>query len=93
MIWCEPKDHCQDCYFCPTKTIGFYFKQRSKIAYPNLDSARTPVLHDESMPPPVPPQAWLDAIDCSANEDNSNKLYRFLRTIPQKIPSYFHQNI
>ena len=25
------------------------------------------------MPPPVPPQDGLDAIDCSANEDNSDE--------------------
>ena len=25
------------------------------------------------MPPPVPPQDGLDAIDCSANKDNSDK--------------------
>ena len=48
MIWREPKDHCQDCYFCLTKTKGFSFKQRDKITYPNLDSARTPVSHDDS---------------------------------------------
>ena len=55
MIWREPKDHCQDCYFCLTKTKSFSFKQKDKITYPNLDSARTPVLHDDSMLPPVPP--------------------------------------
>ena len=29
--------------------------------------------HDESIPPSVPPQDGLDAIDCSANENNSEK--------------------
>ena len=26
------------------------------------------------MPPPVPPQDGLDAINCSANKDNANKV-------------------
>ena len=72
MIWRKPKDNCKDCNFYLIKTKGFFFKQRDKIAYPNSDIARTPVLHDESMPLPVPPQDGLDAFDCNANEDNSD---------------------
>ena len=74
MIWREPKDHCQDCYFCLTKTKGFSFKQRDKITYPNLDSARTPVPHDDSLPPPVPPLHELDTTDSSTDEHNSDGL-------------------
>ena len=77
MIWCEPKNHCQDCYFCLTKTKGFSFKQKDKITYPNLDSARTPVTHDDSMPPPLPHQHGLDATNNSADEDNSDGLTSF----------------
>ena len=74
MIWRKATDHCQDCYFCLTKTKGFSFKQRDKITYPNLDSARTPVPCDDSMPPPVPSQHELDATDGNADEDNSDGL-------------------
>ena len=74
IIWREPKNQCQDCYFRLTKTKGFSFEQRDKITYSSLDSARTLVSHDDSMPPPVPPQHGLDAIDNSADEDNSDGL-------------------
>ena len=88
MVWCEFIDQCRDCYFYLTTTKGFSFKQKDKIAYLNLDSARTPVPHDESMPPPVPPQDGLDTIDCSDNEDKSNEFISSNSTlgmIPQKI--------
>ena len=67
--WRKPKDHCQDCYFCFTKTKGLFFKQQDKITYPNLDSARTPVPHDEPMPPSMFPKDGPDAIDSSGDED------------------------
>ena len=43
MIWREPKNHVDDCYFCLTKVKGFSAKNRKNIAYPNLDSALRPV--------------------------------------------------
>ena len=46
---------------------------KDKIAYLNLDSTRISVPHDKSIPTPVPPQNGLDAIDCSANENNSDE--------------------
>ncbi len=42
MIWREPRDHHADCYFC--NTSGFSVKNKHKIIYPNLDSARRPNL-------------------------------------------------
>ena len=49
-------------------------KQRDKITYHNLDSARTSVPHDDSMPPTGPSQHELDATDSSADENNFDEL-------------------
>ena len=49
-------------------------KQRDKITYRNLDSARTPVLHKDSMPPTLPSQRELVATDSSAVEDHIDEL-------------------
>ena len=50
----EPKNHIQDCYFCLVNVKRFSSKCKSKIAFPDLDSARRPVPHDASMPVPLP---------------------------------------
>ena len=39
-----------------------------------MDSARAPVPHDDSMPPPVPPLHGLDTTDSSTDEHNSDGL-------------------
>ncbi len=62
MIWREPRDHHADCYFCNTNTTGFSVKNKHKIIYPNLDSARRPIPHDDTLPIPFPPQDRLDSI-------------------------------
>ncbi len=62
MIWREPRDHHADCYFCNSNTIGFSVKNKHKIIYPNLDSARWPIPHDDTLPIPFAPQDRLDSI-------------------------------
>ena len=46
--------------------ILFAKKNKSKITYPNCESARKPVPHDETNPPPVPP---ADMTDTSSSEE------------------------
>ena len=49
MIWRKPKDHIQDCHLCFVNVKRFSSKCKSKITYPNLDSAWRPVSHDATM--------------------------------------------
>ena len=39
MIWREPTNHYNDCYFCITKVTGYNCKNLKNIQYPNLLSA------------------------------------------------------
>ena len=73
MIWREPKDHFQDCYFCLVNAKGFSSKHRKKITYPNIDSALRPVPHDPSMPAPLPPENGLAGLadDVVFDEDSN----------------------
>ena len=72
MIWREPKDYFQDCYFCLVNVKGFSSKHRSKITYPNIDSALRPVPHDPSMPAPVPPEDALASLSDEAVFDDGH---------------------
>ena len=49
MVWREPWNHADDCYFCLTNITGFNASSRKKIKYPNLRYAMRPV------PVPTPP--------------------------------------
>jgi len=53
MVWREPQDHCNGCYFCAVKTKGISRKNRNSLTYPNLDFAIRRVPHSEELPVPV----------------------------------------
>ena len=53
MVWREPKDDCNDCYFCAVKTKSINRRNRNSLTYPNLDFAIGPVSHNEELPVPV----------------------------------------
>ena len=55
MVWREPRNHTDDCYFCLTNITGFNASSRKKIKYPNLRSAMRPVPHSDDLPVPTPP--------------------------------------
>ncbi|GFS68728.1 uncharacterized protein TNCV_1959311 [Trichonephila clavipes] len=44
MIWREPQNHHDDCYFCVMKINGINPGNRNKWSYPNLPSAQRPQL-------------------------------------------------
>ena len=69
IIWKEPKEHIQDCYFCLVNVKGFNRKCRIKISYANLDLLRRPVPHDASMPAPL---SFKNRLDILADEVERN---------------------
>jgi hypothetical protein len=56
MIWREPFSHPLHCYFCSTETFGFNKKTKSKLKYPDLESAMKPQPHLPNEPIPLRPQ-------------------------------------
>ena len=51
MIWREPQNHHDDCYFCVVKINGINPGNRSKWSYPNLSSAQRPQLKSREVQP------------------------------------------
>ena len=45
MIWREPKNHTDYCYFCAINLTEINKKKRKSLIYPNLPSALRPVVH------------------------------------------------
>ena len=66
MVWREPSNHLNDCYFClvPPLSSGITKRKKSRIVYPNIPSALRPVPHGEGLPIPEPPAEYsLDSSD------------------------------
>ena len=54
MVWRQPWNYADDCYFCLTNITGFNASSRKKIKYPNLWSAMRPVPYSDDLPVPTP---------------------------------------
>ncbi|KAJ4442595.1 hypothetical protein ANN_04183 [Periplaneta americana] len=57
MIWREPTNHGDDCYFCTVKVAGYTAKNNKDILYPNILSAIRPVPHGPDISVPLPPES------------------------------------
>ena len=79
MIWREPTNHTDDCYFCMTKVLGFSKKNKHKIVYPSPPSAIRPVPHSEDLPVPVPPttqsesESSSESVECQDDVDYTDE--------------------
>lgn len=83
MVWREPKDHLNDCYFCLVNVQGRNSKNKKHIVYPSIPSAIRPVPHGEDLPAPLPPAVLenLEENDVESElhtitDDDSDDVYR-----------------
>ena len=53
MVWREPSNHLDDCYFCLVNVKGFNKKNKQYLQYPSIPSAIRPVAHSEEIPVPI----------------------------------------
>ena len=74
MIWREPTNHINDCYFCMVPPIrkGFSRKRKQTVLYPNIPSASHPVPHGEGLPVPDAPQSF--SLGSEDDESSSSEI-------------------
>ncbi|GFW81909.1 uncharacterized protein TNCV_2885831 [Trichonephila clavipes] len=64
VIWSEPKNHSDDCYFCSCSVQGFNLKNRKDISYPTIIlSAIRPVPQGPDLPILSPPDTLDNILD------------------------------
>ena len=76
MIWREPRNHSDDCYYCTCNVQGYSTKNKKQIFYPNMDSALNPVPHTPGIPTPQAPQS-LDNLPSSESESEESSSDEF----------------
>ena len=75
MVWREPKNHHEDCYFCVVDMTGWNQRKKKDWYYPDIESARQPVPHCTEVPVPVftfLPDLMADEALLEAMEDSSS---------------------
>ena len=76
MVWREPKNHHEDCYFCMVDMTGWNQRKKKDWYYPDIEkSARRPVPHCTEAPVPVftfLPDLTADKTRLEAMEDSNS---------------------
>ena len=96
MVWREPKNHFNDCYFCAVNTKGINRKNRKSLVYSNLESAIRPVPHCNEIPVPVfkgLPELKLPGSEedqaSVLSTDSSEAIVSDVRFPPSSLPQLF----
>ena len=53
IVWREPKNHHDDCYFCMVNMFGWNQQKKMDWYYSDIESARRPISHCTEVPVPV----------------------------------------
>ncbi len=96
VVWREPKNHHDDCYFCIGKPLGRNAKSMKHIECLNISSTMLPVPHSDEVPVPICPQnVHPDSSSKSSNSDGeAADVYEEFHPMgtPEKNSQFSEQN-
>lgn len=73
MLWMEPTNHAEDCYFCLTQLKGFSEKSKRSIKYADVSSVIKPQPHCDELPvPECPNRNLIETMNDSSSTDDEN---------------------
>jgi hypothetical protein len=90
VIWRDPKNHGDYCYFCCCYVKGNNSKNKKVILYPNFPSALRPVVHGPEVPVPQPTEILEDASTNSS--DSGGDIEEFQCHTESQNPQLFTQS-
>lgn len=88
MMWKEPVNHHDDCYFCLVNITGINRKNRAKWEYPSIRSAHRRVLSPIISPEPQPGPSQENSMDFEMITDTSDNDFE----CELKAPKLFNQD-
>jgi hypothetical protein len=101
VLWREPTNHFDDCYFCLTQISGVNARYKDKITYAKVPCVSPPVAHSESRPVPKPQpivavaddDPWLSTMEeTTLTTAESTKMYECSSTDSRKYLSQSELN-
>ena len=87
MVWRELGDHVTDCYFCAVITNGFNARNKATMKYPDLPSARQPILPYNELFVPIsgkPANQCNYSVGSTSHEMSDNDASYKTKWIPQQ---------
>ena len=90
MVWREPSNHSNDCYFCLTSPVasGMNRKKKQRIDYSNIPSAIRPLPHGEDLPVPEPPIEYH--LNSEMEEEDTDLMNKNLQIQTSKVQHLSH---